>query len=189
MQAQQLTIPAVLLCRVQRFGDQRGWFMETYNAAAYVAAGVDAVFVQDNHSLSVPRGTVRGLHFQVPPKPQAKLVRVTRGAIYDVAVDLRAGSPHYGQWCAATLTAKGAEQLYIPAGFAHGFCTIEPDTEVCYKVDGLYAPDCDAGLKWDDPTLSIDWPLAGIEPVVSAKDAALPSFDGFQSPFRMGASA
>ena len=189
MQAQQLSIPDVMLCRPKRFGDHRGWFMETYNQENYRAAGIGAEFIQDNQSLSVPLGTIRGLHFQVPPKSQAKLVRVTRGAIFDVAVDLRVGSLHYGEWCAATLTAAGAEQVYIPAGFAHGFCTIEPDTEVCYKTDGLYAPECDAGLKWDDATLAIDWPLNGVAPVVSAKDAVLPGFVAFRSPFRMAQPA
>ena len=163
--------------------------METYNRAIYAAAGIEAEFVQDNQSLSAPPLTVRGLHFQLPPHPQAKLVRVTRGAIFDVAVDLRSDSETYGRWCGARLTAESGEQLFIPAGFAHGFCTTEPDTEVCYKVDGLYAPACDAGLRWDDPTVAIDWPLDGGAPVLSAKDAALPAFATFQSPFRLGGAA
>ena len=189
METERLAIPDVVLCRPRRFSDARGWFMETYNTSTYATAGIDAHFVQDNHSLSRPRLTLRGLHFQLPPHPQAKLVRVTRGAIFDVAVDLRADSPSYGRWCGATLTAQGGEQLFIPAGFAHGFCTTEADTEVCYKVDGLYAPACDAGLRWNDSTLAIDWPLEGAAPVLSDKDAALPAFAGFRSPFRVDAAA
>lgn len=178
-----LAIPVVVLVRPKKFGDARGYFMETWSEDAFAAAGIAASFVQDNQSLSAARGVVRGLHFQVPPTPQAKLVRVLRGAIFDVAVDLRMGSPSYGQWCAATLTADGAEQLFVPRGFAHGFCTLEPGTEVAYKVDGPYAPDCEGGLAWDDPDLAIAWPIAREEAQLSGKDAALPGFAGFASPF------
>ncbi|MBM3608831.1 MAG: dTDP-4-keto-6-deoxy-D-glucose epimerase, partial [Alphaproteobacteria bacterium] len=124
-----------------------------------------------------------GLHFQVPPKPQAKLVRVLAGAIFDVAVDIRRSSPTYGRWCGATLTAEGGEQLYVPRGFAHAFCTLEPGTLVAYKVDGYYAPDCDAGLIWNDPGIAIVWPEQASAPVISDKDAKLPRFRDFQSPF------
>lgn len=183
-----LAIPAVVLVRPKKFGDARGYFMETYSAEAFAAAGIGAVFVQDNQSLSGPRGVVRGLHFQAPPVPQAKLVRVLKGSIFDVAVDLRLGSPSYGKWCGATLSADGAEQLFVPHGFAHGFCTLEPDTEVAYKVDGLYAPQCEGGLAWNDPVLAIDWPLTAGEAQLSGRDAALPAFAGFASPFRYEAA-
>lgn len=178
-----LAIPAVILVRPKKFGDARGYFMETYSAEAFAAAGVDAVFIQDNQSLSAARGVVRGLHFQAPPVPQTKLVRVLKGAIFDVAVDLRRGSPSYGRWCAATLTAEGAEQLFVPRGFAHGFCTLEPGTEVAYKVDGPYAPECEGGLAWNDPDLAIAWPVAPGEAQLSSKDAVLPGLAGFDSPF------
>ncbi len=179
-----LAIPAVILVRPKKFGDARGYFMETWSAEAFAAAGIGAVFVQDNQSLSGTRGVVRGLHFQAPPVPQAKLVRVLKGSIFDVAVDLRQGSPSYGRWCGATLTAEGAEQLFVPHGFAHGFCTLEPGTEVAYKVDGPYAPECEGGLAWNDPALAIDWPIAAGEAQLSGRDAALPGFAGFASPFR-----
>lgn len=179
-----LAIPAVILVRPKKFGDARGYFMETWSAEAFAAAGIGAVFVQDNQSLSGTRGVVRGLHFQAPPVPQAKLVRVLKGSIFDVAVDLRSGSPSYGRWCGATLTADGAEQLFVPHGFAHGFCTLEPGTEVAYKVDGPYAPECEGGLAWNDPALAIDWPIAAGEAQLSGRDAALPGFAGFASPFR-----
>ncbi|WP_186417736.1 dTDP-4-dehydrorhamnose 3,5-epimerase [Bosea sp. CS1GBMeth4] len=178
-----LAIPAVVLIRPRKFGDARGYFMETWNLEAFAAAGIGAAFVQDNQSLSAARGVVRGLHFQAPPAPQAKLVRVLRGAIFDVAVDIRAGSPSYGRWCAATLTAEGAEQIFVPRGFAHGFCTLEPDTEVAYKVDGPYAPETEGGLVWNDARLSIDWPVAPGEAQLSGKDAVLPGFADFTSPF------
>ena len=145
--------------------------------------GLRACFVQDNQSLSVKRGTVRALHFQVPPKPQAKLVRVLRGSIYDVAVDLRVGSPTYGQWTAHTLSAEGGQQLFVPRGFAHGFCTLEPNTEVAYKVDDYYAPQCERGLAWDDPTLAIVWPVSPGDAVLSDKDCRLGRFADFVSPF------
>jgi dTDP-4-dehydrorhamnose 3,5-epimerase len=179
-----LPIPAVRLVRPQRFDDARGYFLESYNARAFKAAGIGCDFVQDNQSLSTRRGTVRGLHFQVPPVPQAKLVRVLRGSIFDVAVDLRRGGPTYGQWCATILTARGCEQLFVPEGFAHGFCTLEPDTEVAYKVSGLYAPECDAGLAWDDPLLAIAWPIDAREVTVSERDAGHPGIAAFASPFQ-----
>jgi dTDP-4-dehydrorhamnose 3,5-epimerase len=177
-------IPGVLLLKPRYFQDPRGYFVETYNLRAAHAAGLVADFIQDNQAFSLKRGTVRALHFQVPPHAQAKLVRVLRGAIYDVAVDLRAGSPSYGHSVAATLTARGGEQIFVPRGFAHGYCTLEADTEVAYKVDDYYAPDCEQGLIWNDATLAIDWPVAASDAVLSDKDRRLPRFADFASPFR-----
>lgn len=167
-----LSGPALVTPR--RFGDHRGYFLETYAATDFAALGIGAAFVQDNQSLSAKRGTVRGLHFQVPPRAQAKLVRVLRGSILDVAVDIRRGSPSYGRHVAAVLSAENARQLYIPTGFAHGFCTLEPDTEVAYKVSDTYAPDCDRGLAWDDPALAIAWPVPAEDAELSAKDRKQP---------------
>jgi dTDP-4-dehydrorhamnose 3,5-epimerase len=186
MKVEVTSIPGVLLLKLRYFRDTRGYFVETFNARAADEAGLKAEFVQDNQALSLKRGTVRALHFQVPPKAQAKLVRVLRGSIYDVAVDLRTGSPSYGRWVAATLTAHGGEQIFVPRGFAHGYCTLEDDTEVAYKVDDYYAPECDQGLAWDDPTLAIDWPVPHGEALLSDKDRKLPRFADFASPFRYG---
>lgn len=183
--ARSLDIPEILLITPKKFGDARGYFMETYSAAEYSNLGIDTIFVQDNQSLSEKSGTLRGLHFQVPPKPQAKLIRVLQGRIFDVAVDLRRGSPTYGRWCAAKLTAQGGEQLFIPRGFAHGFCTLEPNTEVAYKVDEYYAPECEVGLIWDDPTIGISWPIIRAEAVLSERDRKWPLFTSFDSPFRI----
>lgn len=166
---------SVLLVRPRRFRDARGWFSESWNAARFAQWGIDVSFVQDNHSYSAPAFTLRGLHFQTPPFAQAKLVRCTRGTIYDVAVDIRPDSPTYRQWVAAELSAEAGDQLFIPAGYAHAFLTLTPDCEVMYKVDAPYAPDADGGIRWDDPDLAIDWPLpAGTAPLLSDKDAALP---------------
>lgn len=166
-----------------RHGDARGWFTESYNRRRLAEQGIDVDFVQDNHSFSARKGTLRGLHFQVSPEPQAKLVRCLAGAIWDVAVDVRAGSPTYGQWVAAELTAAGGEQLFVPVGFAHGFITLTDNAEVAYKASGYYAPACDAGIAWDDPDIAIAWPLAGIEPQLSDKDRKLPRLADFASPF------
>jgi dTDP-4-dehydrorhamnose 3,5-epimerase len=184
MQVQAAEIPGVLLLTPRYFNDARGYFVETYNVRAACDVGLTAEFVQDNQALSLRRGTVRALHFQVPPRVQAKLVRVLRGSIFDVAVDLRAGSPSYGRWFAATLTAEGGEQIFVPRGFAHGYCTLEDDTEVAYKVDDYYAPECERGLAWDDPALDIDWPILPADAVLSDKDRKLPPFADFPSPFR-----
>lgn len=178
-----LELAGVLLVVPRRFGDERGYLVETYRADAFRALGIEADFVQDNQSLSARAGTVRGLHFQTPPAAQAKLVRAIRGAVFDVAVDLRRGSPSFGRWCAATLTAAGGEQLFIPRGFAHGFCTLEPDTEVAYKIDGYYAPDCDAGVLWNDPEIGIAWPVEPAEATLSEKDRKLPRLREIDSPF------
>lgn len=174
MNVVSLAIPDVKLITPRKFGDSRGFFSEVYNAKALAAAGIDIRFVQDNHSLSVETGTVRGLHFQKPPHAQAKLVRVARGRILDVAVDLRPESPTYGQHVSAELSADNWAQLLVPAGFAHGFCTLEPNCEVLYKVDAHYAPESDAGLLWCDPALGIDWPVAAGKALLSEKDAKLP---------------
>lgn len=172
----------VQLIEPRRFGDARGWFTEVYSEKTFAERGIGCRFVQDNHSLSVPAFTLRGLHFQTPPHGQDKLVRCIRGSIYDVAVDVRAGSPTYGQWVGATLSAENGHQLFVPVGFAHGFLTLEPDCEVSYKVSDLYAPDCDGGVRWD--SVGIDWPMpGGTQPELSPKDVRLPSLAEFDSPF------
>ena len=174
----------VRLIKPKRFGDERGWFTEFYSARRFAEDGIAATFVQDNHSLSRPAGTLRGLHFQTPPHAQAKLARCIAGRIYDVAVDVRKGSPTYGRHVGAELSAENGWQLLIPVGFAHGFVTLEPDCEVTYKVSDYYAPECDGGIRWDDPAIGIAWPLPpGVEPVLSGKDVKLPPLAGFDSPF------
>jgi dTDP-4-dehydrorhamnose 3,5-epimerase len=184
MDVKATDIPGVLLLKPRFFHDARGFFVETYNMRAAREAGLQAEFVKDNQALSLKRGTVRALHFQVPPRVQGKLVRVLRGSVYDVAVDLRVGSPTYGRWIAATLTAQGGEQLFVPRGFAHGYCTLEPDTEVAYNVDDYYAPDCEKGVIWNDPTLAVGWPVSPADAVLSDKDHKLPRLADFASPFR-----
>lgn len=183
LSATPLAIPDVVLIEPRRFHDSRGYFMETFNRREANRLGLYCDFVQDNESLSVHRGTVRGLHFQVPPHSQTKFVRVLSGSIFDVAIDLRRGSPTFGLWCAATLTAGIGNQLYIPRGFAHAYCTLEPHTQVAYKVDDYYAPECDAGLIWNDPDLGIDWPITAQRAILSEKDVALPRLAKFDSPF------
>jgi len=186
MRTRQTRFPEVVVITPAKIEDSRGYFSETYNAKRMAETGIEAIFVQDNQSLSATAGTVRALHFQTPPESQAKLVRVLKGAIFDVAVDLRKGSPTYGQWVSERLTAEGGEQLFVPKGFAHGFCTLEPDTIVAYKVDSFYAPTCDRGLFWADETLAIDWPVARDQAALSAKDLTLPRFVDFDSPFTYG---
>lgn len=171
------------LIQIRRFGDERGWFSETYNAQRFTAAGIQQVFVQDNHSRSAARATVRGLHFQAPPQAQAKLVRCSVGAIWDVAVDIRAGSPTFGHWVGATLTAVGGEQLYIPVGFAHGFATLTDEAEVQYKASACYAPAAEGAIAWNDPDVAISWPLGDVAPTLSAKDAVAPALAQLVSPF------
>ena len=172
--AWRFVVPGPVLVQPKRFGDHRGFFLETYSTRDFAALGVPDVFVQDNHSLSATVGTVRGMHFQLQPRAQAKLVRVLRGRILDIAVDLRRSSPHFGRHVAAELSAENAVQLFVPAGFAHGFCTLEPDTEVAYKVTDFYAPDCDRGLAWDDPDLALPWPVQPGEAQLSDKDRRQP---------------
>jgi len=169
-----LEIPDVKVLAPKIFRDDRGFFSETYNKAALADLGLDQEFVQDNHSLSRTAGVVRGLHFQIAPQPQGKLVRVTRGAIFDVAVDIRHGSPTFGQHVSRVLSAENWEQLWVPVGFAHGFCTLQPNTEVVYKVTGLFSPDCDRGLLWNDPELGIGWPIPQNGPTLSDKDRVQP---------------
>ena len=158
----------------KRFSDSRGFFCETYNAADFAQAGVATVFIQDNQSLSRDRGVIRGMHFQIPPFAQAKLVRALRGSIYDVAVDLRPRSQTYGKYAAVLLTAEKGNQLFVPPGFAHGFCTLEPDSEVLYKVDAPYSREHERGLRWDDPALEIAWPVAAQDAILLERDRAFP---------------
>jgi dTDP-4-dehydrorhamnose 3,5-epimerase len=174
-----LAIPDVKLITPRRVGDQRGFFSETFNRHRFAEAGLVADFVQDNHSLSRPRGTVRGLHFQRPPFAQAKLVRVLRGAVFDVVLDIRPGSPTYGHHVAVELSAAAGAQLLIPEGFAHGFCTTEPDTEVFYKVSRDYAPAHEGGILWNDPGLRIAWPIEAAQAVLSDRDRKWPTFAAF----------
>ncbi len=180
MQVERLSIPEVLLLTPKRHGDERGWFCESYNRRTMAAAGLDLDFVQDNHAYSAARGTLRGLHLQIPPKPIAKLVRALRGAIFDVAVDVRAGSPTFGQWAGAELSAENGRMLLAPRGFAHAYCTLTPDAEVFYKTDGYYAPECEAGVRWDDPAIGIAWPLAPNEMTINDRDRALPLLADFE---------
>ena len=176
MKVERLRIPDVILVSPPRFGDHRGFFSEVFNAERFAEAGIAGPFVQDNQSLSRERGVIRGLHCQVAPHPQGKLVRVVRGAIWDVAVDAREGSPTYGQWAAAELSAENWSQLWVPPGFLHGFCTLEPDTEVLYKVTDRYSRECERGVIWDDPDLALPWPIGAAEAVLSEKDTVLPRF-------------
>lgn len=166
-----------------RLTDERGWFSETYNRQRLGAAGIALEFVQDNHSYSAAAMTLRGIHFQTPPHAQAKLVRCLSGAIWDVAVDLRHGSPTFGHWVAAELTAAGGEQFHIPEGFGHGFLTLTPDVEIAYKVSDYYAPECDAGVAWDDPEIAVPWPLQGRSPILSDKDRRLPRLAALETGF------
>jgi len=182
MEIKDTKLPGVKLLKPKRFGDHRGFFAETYNRRVYTDLGVDAEFVQDNHSLSAAVGTVRGLHFQAPPQAQAKLVRCGRGAIFDVAVDIRRGSRTYGNWVGFTLSAENGTQLYIPVGFAHGFATLEPDSEIIYKCSDYYAPETEGALQWNDPVIGIDWPVTG-DAILSDKDAVAPQLADLDSPF------
>lgn len=183
MQAEKLELEGLVLVTPRKFGDERGFFSEVYNAERFAEVGIGLPFVQDNHSRSGPRGTVRGLHFQAPPMAQGKLVRVVRGAVLDVAVDIRKGSPTYGRHAAVELSEENWQQLYVPPGFAHGFCTLAPETEVMYKVTAGYAPETEGGLAWDDESLGIDWPVRGEEALLSDRDLAWPVWDSFESPF------
>ena len=176
MNVERLSIPDVILLVPPRFGDERGFFSEVFNQERFAAAGVAHAFVQDNQSLSRERGVVRGLHCQVAPHPQGKLVRCVKGAIWDVAVDAREASPTYGQWVSAELSADNWAQLWVPPGFLHGFCTLQPDTEVIYKVTGPYDQQSERGVIWNDPALSLPWPIRDDEAILSGKDRLLPRF-------------
>ena len=182
MQIDTTALPDVLILTPRRFGDARGWFMESWNARRMAEAGLDLPWVQDNHSFSSAKGTLRGLHFQSPPRAQDKLVRCTRGAILDVAVDIRAGAPTYGKWVAVELSADNGRQLFVPKGFLHGFVTLMDGTEVQYKCTDLYAPENDGAVRWDDPALGIDWGVTA--PVLSDKDARAPLLADIGTPFR-----
>jgi dTDP-4-dehydrorhamnose 3,5-epimerase len=185
--ATRLRLPDVMIVTPRRFADARGYFMETYQADRFRELGVAADFVQDNEAGSARAGTIRGLHFQKPPHAQAKLVRVLRGAIFDVAVDIRAGSPTFGQWAGARLTAAAGEEIWVPRGFAHGYCTLEDDTVVAYKCDSPYAPDAEGGIHFADPALAVEWPVTRDRAIVSGKDAALPPLAAIGAPFPAGA--
>ena len=167
------SLPGVCIIEPQVFGDKRGYFMETYSKRAFHELGIDTVFVQDNQSFTARRGSLRGIHFQNAPYAQAKLVRVTRGAVMDVAVDLRRGSPTYCQWSAVELSAENKRMLYIPRGFGHGFKTLTDDVEFCYKVDSLYSRECDRGIRFDDPAIGVDWGEVRRE-LLSQKDTSSP---------------
>lgn len=183
MNAVELEIAGVWLITPARHEDERGSFMETYSSRAFAELGIGCVFVQDNQSYSRQPGTLRGLHYQRPPMAQSKLVRVLRGSVLDVCVDLRRSSPSFGRHLTAELSARDGNQIFVPAGLAHGFCTLEAHTEVAYKVDAPYAPDHEDGIAWDDRTLAIDWPVGRADVMISPKDAALPTFDPAQSVF------
>lgn len=183
MEITRTTLSGVLLITPRRFGDNRGFFSETWNQRSLEAEGIHLDFVQDNHSFSADKGTVRGLHYQAPPSAQDKLVRVMRGAIMDVAVDVRKGSPTYGTWVAQELSAENGRQLLIPKGFLHGFATLTDNVDVAYKCTDFYAPDCDGGIRFDDPELGINWGIDNEAAVLSDKDAAAPAFKDFESPF------
>jgi len=183
MQIEQTAIADVLVIKPKKHGDHRGFFSETFKQAALAEAGVALDWVQDNHSFSAPRGVVRGLHFQGAPHAQAKLLRVTRGAILDVAVDIRKASPSYGRHVAVELSADNWSQLYVPAGFAHGFCTLTENTEVLYKVSAIWSPSDEGGLLWNDADIAIDWPVKAEEATLSARDLEWPRFKDFVSPF------
>jgi dTDP-4-dehydrorhamnose 3,5-epimerase len=176
MNIQDTEIPDVKLLVPDRHGDHRGFFSETYNRRALANAGIDLDWVQDNHSLSVHAGVLRGLHYQIPPRAQDKLVRVVKGSILDVAVDLRRASPTFGRHVLAVLSAENWTQIFVPKGFAHGFVTLEPNTEVIYKVTDYYSPEHERGIRWNDPDLNIDWRVSPAEATLSARDQAHPPF-------------
>lgn len=176
-------LEGVLVITPDRFGDHRGFFSESYSRRQLKDAGVNIEFVQDNHSLSQTVGTVRGLHFQAPPRAQDKLVRCGKGALFDVAVDIRKGSPTYGQWFGTELSFENGRQLLVPAGFAHGFVTREPDTEIIYKCSDDYAPETEGALLWNDPDVGIDWDMGPNTAVLSAKDEIAPKLADLDSPF------
>ncbi|WCE68573.1 dTDP-4-dehydrorhamnose 3,5-epimerase (plasmid) [Sulfitobacter faviae] len=176
-------LPGVVIITPARFGDHRGFFSESYSARALAEHGIMTEFVQDNHSLSMTQGTIRGLHFQAPPHAQDKLVRCGRGALFDVAVDIRKESPTYGQWVGVELSFENGKQLLVPAGFAHGFVTRSPETEIIYKCSDYYARETEGAIAWDDPNIGIDWGLGEISPVLSDKDAQAGSLADLESPF------
>ncbi|MEP6068600.1 MAG: dTDP-4-dehydrorhamnose 3,5-epimerase [Paracoccaceae bacterium] len=183
MLIEQTDLSGVVVLTPKRFGDARGFFCESWSRQRMAEAGFDIDWVQDNHSVSAQVGTVRGLHFQSPPHAQAKLVRCGRGALFDVAVDIRKGSPSFGKWFGTELSFENGKQLLVPAGFLHGFVTREPDTEIVYKCSDYYSPECDGAVRFDCPQIGIDWGMAGVGPVLSTKDKSAPTLDSFDSPF------
>ena len=172
MKAIETSLKDVFILEPQVFGDARGWFMESWSQRKMAEAGLDVEFLQDNQSFSAQKGTLRGLHYQLNPMCQAKLLRCTRGKIFDVAVDIRKGSPQYGEWVGVELSAENKRQLFIPRGFAHGFITLTDDVEVQYKADNYYAPDCDGNIRWDDPEIGVEWPIQPV--ILSDKDRTAP---------------
>ena len=175
----------LILIKPDRHKDERGVFSETYSRRRYKEFGIDVEFVQDNHSISWETGTLRGLHFQAPPFAQGKLVRCSKGAIFDVAVDIRKGSPRFGAWVGYELTEKNGYQLYVPVGFAHGFVTLNPESELMYKCTDYYAPKTEGSIRWNDPTIGIEWPLAE-RLILNERDAIAPFFKDFETPFTLG---
>ena len=175
----------LILIKPTRHKDERGFFSETYSRRRYKEFGIDMDFVQDNHSFSLEPGTLRGLHFQAPPNAQGKLVRCGKGAIFDVAVDIRKGSPTFGDWAGYELTEENGYQLYVPVGFAHGFVTLNPGSELIYKCTDYYAPNAEGSIRWDDPTIGIAWPLAE-QLILNERDAIAPLLTDFKSPFTLG---
>ena len=175
MEFQKTTLKDAYLINPKVFQDERGFFLESYSKKEFEQAGIMANFVQDNHSMSVSKGVLRGLHFQLPPHTQAKFVRVVKGSVYDVIVDLRKDSPTFGRWEGFNLSAENFQMLFVPRGFAHAFCTLEDNTEFLYKTDNFYAPQSDSGIVWNDPTLKIDWLIEN--PILSEKDQKLQTFE------------
>ena len=186
MQIERTALDGVLILTPARHGDARGFFSESWNRATLAAHGIEIDFVQDNHSLSARAGTIRGLHFQTPPHPQAKLVRCGRGALFDVAVDIRKGSPTFGQWVGAELSFENGRQLLVPVGFAHGFVTRVPETEIIYKCSAPYAPECDRAIAFDDPDIGVDWGVTRSGAHLSEKDATAPRLRECGTPFAFG---
>jgi dTDP-4-dehydrorhamnose 3,5-epimerase len=181
MEFTKTSLKDAYLIKPEVFRDVRGFFLETYSKKLFEENGISADFVQDNHSLSAKKGVLRGFHFQLPPNEQAKLVRVTKGGVYDVIVDIRKNSPTFGKWEGFELSADNFQMLFVPRGFAHAFLTLEENTEFVYKVDNFYAPESDSGITWNDPTLNVDWPIK--DPILSEKDSKLQKFKDFNSPF------
>jgi dTDP-4-dehydrorhamnose 3,5-epimerase len=190
MKITPMAIPEVRLITPARHGDERGWFSETFRQSALDEAGfTGGSFVQDNHVRSTKRGILRGLHFQRPPHDQDKLLRCVRGAIFDVAVDIRKGSPTFGQWVGVELSADNARQLLVPKGFAHAYCTLSEECEVLYKVTDYYAPHAEGALRWNDPAMGIDWPIPVTEVSTNNRDAAAPLLVDLETPFVYGPTA
>ncbi len=183
VKVQDTRLPGLKIITPERFGDARGFFSESYHRTRLAEHGITCEFVQDNHSMSAQVGTVRGLHFQAPPHAQAKLIRCGRGRLFDVAVDIRAGSPTFGQWDGIELSFENGRQLFVPKGFLHGIVTLEPDTEIIYKCSDYYAPKCDRAVRFDDPAIGIDWGVDTSVVVISDRDAAAPLLAGLDNPF------